>query len=93
MGLGLDRLAQPRLDLVSADLGNRVALAFGPGPGLHLTGEDLSVARQATEGGVHLAERERFASSEVAVVIALEVVAVAGFSIKQTEQSERDAHI
>ena len=71
MRLGLDRLAQPRFDLVPAHLRDRVALAFGPGPGLHLTWEDLSVARQATERRVDLAERERLAAPEVAVVIAL----------------------
>ena len=92
MRFGLNRLAQPRFDLVPAHLGDGVTLAFGPGTGLHLTGEDLPVARQTTERGVDLAERERLAPPEIAVVIALQVVAVAGLSIEQAEEGKGDTH-
>ena len=59
VGLGRDRLGEPRLDLALPGLGDGVALAVRTGPGLSLAGDRLSVPREAGEGGVHLAERQR----------------------------------
>ena len=44
MRFGLDRVGSATIRPLLAHLGDRVALAFGPGPGLHLTWEHLAVA-------------------------------------------------
>src|SRR6201993_4446953 len=90
--LGLDRLAQPRVDLVPAHVRDGVALAVRAVARLGIAGGDLPVPRQPAERGVHLAERQLLPPSEEGVVIALEVVAVARLPFKQTEQGEWDAH-
>ena len=92
VGLGRDGLGQPRLDLALPGLGDRVALAVRTGSGFSLAGHRLSVPRQAGEGGVHLAERQRPAAAEVGVVVALQVVAVARFTIEEPEEGHGYAH-
>ena len=71
IGLGRDRLAEPRLDLVLPGLGDRVALAIGTGSGFSLADHRLSVPRETGERRVHLAEGQGSASAEVGVVVAL----------------------
>ena len=92
VGLGRDRLGEPRLDLALPGLGDGVALAVRTGSGLSLAGDRLSVPRQAGEGGVHLAERKRPAPAEVGVVVALQVVAVARFAVEEPEEGHGNAH-
>ena len=92
VGLGRDRLGEPRLDLVLPGLGDRVALAVRTGSRLSLAGDRLPVPREAGEGGVHLAEGKRPAAAEVGVVVALQVVAVARFTIEEPEEGHRNAH-
>jgi len=58
MGLGRDRFAEPRLDLVPPGLGDRVALAIGTGSGFSLTDQRLPVPRETGERRVRLTERQ-----------------------------------
>jgi hypothetical protein len=46
----------------------------------------------AGERGVHLAEGKRPTSAEVGVVVALQVVAVARFTIKEPQEGHRNTH-
>ena len=85
VGLGRDRLAEPRLDLALSTLGDGVALAVWTGPRLGLADHRLSVTSKAGERRVHLAERKRTTPPEVGVVVALQVVAVARFAIEEPE--------
>src|SRR5262249_4201691 len=52
----------------------------------------LAVPGQPAEGRVHLAERQRPATADVEVVVALEVVAVARFAFEEAEEGQGDAH-
>lgn len=93
VGLGRDRLREPRLHLALPRLGDGVALAVRAGTGFNRAGGRLSVPRQPREGGVDLAKRQRPAAAEVGVVVTLQVVAVARFTIEEPEEGHRDAHI
>src|ERR1700733_11838592 len=90
--LGLDRLGQPRVDLVAARVGDGVALAVRAVARLGIAGGHFAVACKPSERGVHLAERQLLTAPEEIVIVALEVVAVARLSFKQAEQGEWDAH-
>jgi len=90
--LGGDGLGQPGLEVGRALLGDHVPLAVGSGAGLRVADHDLAVARQPAQRGVELPERERLAPAEQRVVVALEVVAVAGLALEEAEQGQRDAH-
>src|SRR6266498_1787706 len=92
MGLGLDGRPQPLLHLPGPQLGDRVALAVRSRPRLDLTRADLAVAGEPGEGGVDLTEREGPAPAEVGVVVALEVVAVAGLPLQQAEEGQGNVH-
>src|SRR6266545_3589620 len=89
---GIDRLVEPFLDLAPPDFGDGVALAFRSGAGLHLAGRHLAVSGQSGQRGVHLPERERLAATEVGVVVALQVVAVARLSLEQPKQGQWNTH-
>jgi len=78
----LDWLAQPRLEFVLPAVRDGVELSIGSPSGLYLSRRHLSVTGEAGQGGIDLAELERFTSAEVGVVVALEVVAVARFTFK-----------
>src|SRR5690348_10681795 len=90
--LGLDRIGQPRVDIVPTGVGDGVALAVRAVARLGIAGGDLAVPRQPSERGVHLAERQLLTAPEEGVVGALEVVAMAWLPFKQAEQREWDAH-
>src|SRR6266536_1883457 len=92
MGLGLDGRPQPLLHLAGPQLGDRVALAVRSRPRRDLTRADLAVAGEPGEGGVDLTEREGPAPAEVGVVVALEVVAVAGLPLQQAEEGQGNVH-
>src|SRR3954451_9526009 len=90
--LWFDRLAQPGLDLGRALLGDDVALAVRSGTRLALAHHHLPVAGQPRQRGIHLPERQRLAPPEEDVVVALEVIAVAGLAFEQAEQRQRNTH-
>src|SRR3984893_11671145 len=90
--LGLDRLGQPLVDLVTARVGDGVALAVRAVARLGIAGDHLAVACQPSERGVHLTERQMLPAAEEIVVVALEVIAVARLPFKQAEQGAWDAH-
>src|SRR5512133_3472930 len=92
MGLGLDGRPQPFLHLAGPQFGDRVALAVRTRPRLDLTRADLAVAGEPGEGGVDLTEGEGPTPAEVGVVVALEVVAVAGLPLQQAEEGKGNAH-
>jgi hypothetical protein len=89
--LGRDRLGQPGVDVGRAGLGDDVALAVGSVARLDAD-DHLAVAGQPGQGRVDLAERQRPTPPEERVVVALQVVAVAGLALEQTEQSQGNAH-
>src|SRR5690348_1166981 len=91
MRFRLDRLGQPRVDLGRAQVGDDVALAIRALAGL-LADHHLAVAGQPAEGGVDLAERQRLVAAEELVVVALELVTVAGLALEQAEQRQRNTH-
>ena len=84
--LRLNRLPEPRLDLVDAEVGDRIPLAVRPGARLGIPGYNLAIAREAAERGVDLAERQRPAPAEVGVIVALEVISVARLSLEQAKE-------
>ena len=92
MWFGFDRLAEPRLDLALSYLGDRITLALGSATRFGISGEHLPIPCQSAEGRIHLSEGQWFASTEEAVVLALQVVAVTGLSVEQTEEGKGDAH-
>ena len=85
MRLGRNGFREPDLDLVPAALGDAVALAVRAGPGFGLPGDGLPVPSQAGEGGVHLTVRKWPTTPKERVVVALQVVAVARFTIEEPE--------
>jgi hypothetical protein len=90
--LRLHRLGQPLLDVRRALIGDDVALPVRPGAGADVADHHLAVPGQPAERRVDLAERERLATAEVGVVVAFEVVPVAGLPFEQAEKGERNAH-
>ena len=91
-GAGSIGLAQPRLELVLSILGDGVELSVGSPSGLYLSRHHLPVTGEAGQGGIDLAEMERFAPAEVGVVVALEVVAIARFTLEEAKEGKRNAH-
>src|SRR4051794_36810915 len=92
MRLGSHRLGEPGLHLARTPFGDHVPLSVWGAPGLRVTDQDLAVARQSSESRIHLTEGQRLSAAEVGVVVALEVIAVAGFSFQQAEQGNGDGH-
>ena len=89
---GLDRLAQPRLEFVLPVVGDGVELSIRPPAGLHLSRRHLPITGQTGQRGIDLAELERLAPAEVGVVVALEVVAIARFTLEEAEEGKGYAH-
>ena len=89
----LDGLAQPRLEFVLPPVRDGVELSIGSPSRLHLSRRDLPVTGEAGQGGIDLAEIERFASAEVGVVVALEVVAIARFTLEEAKEGKGNAHV
>ena len=86
------RCGQPCLYLALADWGDGVALAVRAGAGFDLTRQDLAVAGQPAQRGVHLPERESLATAEVGVVVTLQLVTVARLPLQQTQKGNRHTH-
>jgi hypothetical protein len=93
MRFGGNGLREPCLNLVLPALGDGVALAFRTGPRLGLSGGGFAVTRQASERGIDLSIREGPPAAEVVVVVAFQVIPVAGFTIEEPEEGHRNAHI
>jgi hypothetical protein len=62
-----------------------VELSVRSAPLLYLSRRDHPISGQSGEGGINLTELQRFASAEVGVVVAFEVVAVTRFTLKKTK--------
>ncbi len=92
VGLGVDRLVEPRFYLGLAGLGDGVALAVGAFSGLDLAGLDLVVPHEARQCGVDLAEGEGLAPAEVGVVLTLQLIAVARLTIEEAQEGDGNAH-
>jgi hypothetical protein len=92
MGLSWGGFGEPFLDLILTGFGDAVALAVGTGARLNLACGCLPISRESGEGRVDLPKRQGLAAPEVSVVVALQVVAVAGFSIDQPEEAHGNAH-
>ena len=90
--LGRDGFGEPRLDLVTPFLGDEVPPALGAGARFHVSGDRLSVASKSCEGGVHLPEGKGPSPAEVRVVVTLELIAVAWFTVEKPEKGHRNTH-
>jgi len=89
---GCHGLGEPGLELFFPLRRDGVTLAIRPVAGLRFPGHHLPVTRESRERGVDLAESQRFVAPEIGVVVALQVVAVAGFSFEETEQCQGNTH-
>src|SRR6185312_8594806 len=74
-------------------VGDDVPAPFRPGPLLDGPGQGFPVPGQPRQRGIHLAVAQRPPLPEVSVVVALQVIPMAGPALKQPQQRQRNTHI
>jgi hypothetical protein len=85
-------LGEPLLHVGDALVGDDVPAPFRPGPLLDGPGHGLPVPGQPRQRGIHLAVAQRPPLPEVGVVVALQVIPMAGPALKQPQQRQRNTH-
>jgi hypothetical protein len=91
--LGLLGFGQPAFEVGDAPFGDGVALPLGPLARLCAHHDRPTVAPEASERGVHLAERERLVAAEALIEGLFELVAVRRTTLEQAEKREGGAHV
>ena len=93
MGLGIERLVEPALELARPLVGDGVATAFRALALLDLVDPHAPALLEPPEGRIDLRERDRVVRREVAVDQTLEVVAVPRLLLEKPQEGVRNAHL
>ena len=93
MGLGVERLIEPALELARPLVGDRVAAALRAFGLLDLVDPHATALLEPPERRIHLRERDRMVRREVAVDQPLQVVAVSRLLLEEAQEGMRNAHL
>ena len=93
VGLGVERLVQPALELARPLVGDRVAAALGPFGLLDLVDAHATALLEPPERRIHLRERDRMVRREVAVDQSLQVIPVSRLLLEEAQKGMRNAHL